>query len=301
MSNAIDSKEQFGRAFRPVPMKRHLVTLEVEGRPATFATAHEGPWKEAVRRAVAVSDVKSPVDGRFLVRIEFRTAQPKNPNERWDIDNLVKPTLDAMEGIFGARDWRGAPQPQDDRVDHLEAAKRYVRQGEQPGATIEIWLLPENPQGLSLNSREHVRAERAKPVQGSLWEAMNARPRSAVAVLTEEAIPSGPGVYAWYRDSTPVYVGKAGSLRSRLWGNHLRRGQSMTNSAFRRNVAEELGIATANSIKDRTYVPSAEDVRHVNEWVRGCEVAWIECESHDGAVQLEKDLKREWVPPLTKR
>jgi Holliday junction resolvase RusA-like endonuclease len=282
-------------------MKRYLVTLEVEGRPATFATAHEGPWKEAVRRAVVVSDVESPVDGRFLVRIEFRTAQPKNPNERWDIDNLVKPTLDAMEGIFGARDWRGAPQPQDDRVDHLEAAKRYVRQDEQPGATIEVWLLPENPQGLSLDSREHVVAERAKPVEGPLWKAMNARSRSAAAILTEKAIPAGLGVYAWYRDSTPVYVGKAGSLRSRLWENHLRRGQSMTNSAFRRNVAEELGIATAKSIKDGTYAPSADDVRDVNEWVAGCEVAWIECESHDGAVQLEKDMKREWVPPLTKR
>lgn len=32
---------------------QHYVTLEVEGRPASFATAAEAPWKEAVRRAVA--------------------------------------------------------------------------------------------------------------------------------------------------------------------------------------------------------------------------------------------------------
>ena len=277
------------------------MTLEVEGRPATFATAHEASWKEAVRSAVGVSGVEPPVDGRFLVRIEFRTTQPKNPNERWDIDNLVKPTLDAMEGIFGARDWRGAPQPQDDRVDHLEAAKRYVQQDERPGATIEVWLLPENPQGLELLSHDHERADRVKPPQGPLWEAMNARPRQRAAVVTEKSIPIGFGVYSWNRDSIPIYVGKASSLSSRLWGNHLRQGQSMTNSAFRRNVAEELGIAAANAIKEGEYVPSAEDVRRVNEWVRGCEIAWIECESHDAAVQLEKDMKREWLPPLTKR
>jgi Holliday junction resolvase RusA-like endonuclease len=280
-------------------VKRHLVTIYVEGRPATFATAHEGSWKEAVRRAIAASSVEGPVDARFLVRIEFRTTQPKNPNERWDIDNLVKPTLDAMEGIFGARDWRGAPQPQDDRVDHLEAAKRYVQEDELPGATIEVWLVPENPQGLDFHS--HASPEAAKPLAGPLWKAMNARPRLNPAELKESEIPSGPGVYSWYRNSTPVYVGKAGSLSGRLWGNHLRRGKSMSNSAFRRNVAEELGIAAANAIKEREYVPSMEDVSRVNEWIEGCEIAWIECESHDAAVQLEKDMKQEWLPPLTKR
>jgi Holliday junction resolvase RusA-like endonuclease len=282
-------------------MKRHFVTLEVKGRPATFATAHEAPWKEAVRSAVAASGVKSREHARFLVRIEFRTTQPKNPNERWDIDNLVKPTLDAMEGIFGARDWKGVPQPQDDRVDHLEAAKRYVQQGEQPGATIEVWLLPENPQGLRLEPHPEARAKRAKPAEGPLWVTMNAQPRLRAATLTEGASPSGPGVYAWYRNSTPIYVGKAASLRSRLWRNHLGRGRSMTNSAFRRNVAEELGIAAASAIKDGVYVPSAEDVQSVNEWVRGCEGAWIVCESHDAAIELEKAMKREWLPPLTKR
>lgn len=282
-------------------MKRHLVTLEVKDRPATFATAHEARWKDAVRGAVTASGVKPVEDGRFLVRIEFRTAHPKNPNERWDIDNLVKPTLDAMEGIFGARSWRGTPQPQDDRVDHLEAAKRYVQEGEQPGATIEVWLLAENPEGLNLESHPPARAHSARPVLGPLWEEMNAQPRRVAETLTEAAIPVEPGVYAWYRESNPVYVGKAGSLSGRLWRNHLGQGESMTNSAFRRNVAEELGIATANDIKERKYLPSSKDVRIVNEWIQRCEVAWIECDSHEDAVKLERVMKREWLPPLTKR
>jgi hypothetical protein len=75
--------------------------------------------------------VNTAQDGeRFSVRIEFRTVAPRNANERWDIDNLVKPTLDAMEGVFGARDWSGVPQPADDRVDHLEAWKRQIQSGE---------------------------------------------------------------------------------------------------------------------------------------------------------------------------
>ncbi len=123
-------------------MRRPLVSFDVVGRPATFATAHEAAWKAAVREAVASSGVRPPDEtARFGVRIEFRTATPRNTNERWDIDNLVKPTLDAMEGIFGSRDWRGTPQPADDRVDHLEACKRQVAAHEAPGAQVKVWLI----------------------------------------------------------------------------------------------------------------------------------------------------------------
>lgn len=119
---------------------RHLVTIEVAGRPATFATAHERPWKEAVRAAIAARGVR-PQNARFAVRIDFRLAAARTANEVWDLDNLVKPTLDAMEGIFGARAFRGTPQPADDRVDRLEARKRLPCPAEVPGATIDVWII----------------------------------------------------------------------------------------------------------------------------------------------------------------
>jgi hypothetical protein len=75
----------------------------------------------------------------------------------------------------------------------------------------------------------------------------------------------------------------------------------MTNSAFRRNVAEHLGIASANDIKERRYMPTSEDVLRVNEWIEPCEVAWIICPTHEDAVALETAMKHEWLPPLTKR
>jgi Holliday junction resolvase RusA-like endonuclease len=118
-----------------------LCVLDVLERPATFATAREKAWREAVRAAVADAKVSPRPDSWFSVRIEFRTPRPITPNDRWDIDNLVKPTLDAMEGIFGLRAWKGRPQPNDDRVTHLEASKRTVTDGDREGARIEVWLV----------------------------------------------------------------------------------------------------------------------------------------------------------------
>lgn len=81
--------------------ERYVATIQVTGRPSTFATAGEAPWKAAVRRGVDESGFR-PIDARFAVRIEFRLGPSRTAGEVWDLDNLVKPTLDAMEGVFGA-------------------------------------------------------------------------------------------------------------------------------------------------------------------------------------------------------
>jgi Holliday junction resolvase RusA-like endonuclease len=116
------------------------VALDVEGRPATFATAGERAWKEAVRRAVAECGCAA-TSGRFAVEMEFRLGEARRGSEVWDLDNLIKPTLDAMEGVFGLRPWAGTPQPADDQVDEIRAAKRQLAPGETPGARIEVWLI----------------------------------------------------------------------------------------------------------------------------------------------------------------
>lgn len=120
--------------------RRHLATIEVTGRPATFATAGEKVWKEAVRQAVVQAGC-SPTTGRFAVDLEFRLGKARRPSEVWDLDNLIKPTLDAMEGVFGRRPWRGAPQAADDQVDEIRAIKRQPRRDEVPGARIDVWVL----------------------------------------------------------------------------------------------------------------------------------------------------------------
>lgn len=132
------------------------------------------------------------------------------------------------------------------------------------------------------------------------WKRMSTQPRVRVADVTEYSISDKPGVYALYRAGEPVYVGKAAVLRSRLWRNHLRRGVSMTDSALRRNVAHHLAIASAADIKARRYKPTLEDAARVSDWIRECDVAWIECESEADALMLEASLKAEFKPPLTK-
>lgn len=114
-----------------------LLTLDVVGRPASYSSAAEAVWKAVVREAIREAG-GGPWPGRFSILIEFRTPEARNANDVWDLDNLIKPTLDAMDGVFGFRSWRGRPQAADDRVDHLEASKRTVRDGESPGARIEI-------------------------------------------------------------------------------------------------------------------------------------------------------------------
>jgi hypothetical protein len=121
----------------------HLITLDVVSRPASYSTTGTGPWKEAVRKAVASSGVELGLlpTARFAVGLQFRTPAPKNANEVWDLDNLIKPTLDAMEGVFGLRPWAGLPQPADDRVDYLTASKRTVAGDEPAGAVITVHVL----------------------------------------------------------------------------------------------------------------------------------------------------------------
>ncbi len=139
---------------------------------------------------------------------------------------------------------------------------------------------------------------------GPAWARMNSQPRVRVPQVDFAAVPTTPGVYAFYRDGTPVYVGVAagsGGLRRRLQREHLDRRRDLSRSAFRRNVAEHIGVATVAQAKIRPTVMTDEQVDAVNEWVTGCEVAWMEAVSAAHARQLEDELKAERRPFLTKR
>jgi Holliday junction resolvase RusA-like endonuclease len=119
---------------------RHLVTIDVNGRHATFATAGENAWKDSVRSAVEATGVQAQ-GGRFALRMEFRLPETGNANEVWDLDNLIKPTLDAMERVFGLRARKGPAQADDERVDRIEASKHRVNTASGAGATIDVWVI----------------------------------------------------------------------------------------------------------------------------------------------------------------
>jgi hypothetical protein len=79
----------------------------------------------------------------FAVRLEFRAPAPLRAGEAWDLDNLAKCTIDGLDGVFGLRQWRDKSQPADDRVVRLESSKRTVRDGEQTGARVTVWIVPD--------------------------------------------------------------------------------------------------------------------------------------------------------------
>jgi hypothetical protein len=134
-----------------------------------------------------------------------------------------------------------------------------------------------------------------------LWAAMDARPRLRARDLRGIDVPVTPGVYAWYRRGRAVYVGKADDLRRRAWRNHLGQSSTMGSSAFRRNVAEHLGLGAPADLKAKRVRLRPADIASVRQWIFDCAVAWVECRSIEAAKSLEIDMKTEWLPPLTKR
>jgi hypothetical protein len=130
---------------------------------------------------------------------------------------------------------------------------------------------------------------------------MDGRRRRSMRELHSQDLPTAAGVYALYCNGKRMYVGKAGSLRERIWKSHSSRGGSMRNSAMRRNVAEYLGIASADDIYHGAHKPAPAEVARVREWLDGCELAWVECPSEPAARALETEMKAEHLPPLTKR
>jgi excinuclease UvrABC nuclease subunit len=121
------------------------------------------------------------------------------------------------------------------------------------------------------------------------------------SMLVRELVPDEPGVYAWYRDGKRMYLGKADSLRHRVYANHLGQSRAPTGSAFRRNVAEYLGFGKPASLKNRVLQLSADQLDAIRSWILSCEIAWLTCPTKAGAIALERKLKLEFKPPLTKR
>ncbi|MDQ1383318.1 MAG: hypothetical protein QOG65_697 [Actinomycetota bacterium] len=139
---------------------------------------------------------------------------------------------------------------------------------------------------------------------GRLWARMNELPRRAAAQLSERDVPASPGVYAWYRNAEAVYSGRATGrkgLRTRIWHEQLKTGSDLSYSSFRREVCAHLGVGPTIRSLIRPSVLTAVEVEVVNEWILGCEVAWIECTSATEAERLEQLLHAEWTPSLSRR
>ena len=84
----------------------------------------------------------SPLADRLSVEIDFVLPEATIKGQGWDLDNLIKPTIDALGPVIGPRpgNWKWE-QVDDERVDRIVATKRTVRSGEAAGATITVAVI----------------------------------------------------------------------------------------------------------------------------------------------------------------
>lgn len=119
---------------------RPLATFarDVPGRPGVIGS-HQLHWQQAVR--AAFDGCIMPTHSRVSVEITFRldTNTQRARNEP-DLDNLIKPTIDALEGVLGRRQGTGPRVEADDvRVARITASKEF---SERAGAVIAVQELP---------------------------------------------------------------------------------------------------------------------------------------------------------------
>ena len=91
----------------------------------------------------------------------------------------------------------------------------------------------------------------------------------------------------------------ATSLRGRAWGKHLGGGVSLAGSSLRRNVCELLfGIPPNVTGRPTRQKVTTEQAAAVCNWLLGCELSWLEVPSVAAADELERRLRREYLPSL---
>jgi len=79
--------------------KTLLGPVIVHGRPAPFATSGELGWKEAVAKQIAASWGTRP-HIEFPCEVKLRFRLPRVKAEATDLDNLLKPTIDAIGSVL---------------------------------------------------------------------------------------------------------------------------------------------------------------------------------------------------------
>lgn len=134
--------------------------------------------------------------------------------------------------------------------------------------------------------------------RGADWARVRNEKLWAVDAVELSDIPVSPGIYVWFHDDEPIYVGEArgkSGLRGRLRA-HLSTGSDLSRSTFRASVAvRELGVDRAVA-RSRPPLLTLDQVAIVNEWIAGCDISWVECSSREEAHDLEVRLRWAWLP-----
>lgn len=124
---------------RPAKAAPAVEVVEVWGvEPGTTSTRRGREWAQAILRATEERAVFQPA-ARLSLVVDFVLPVGRTSQEQWDLDNLLKPTIDGLTALLGVRVTNTpVPQADDERIDRIVASKRTAARGEQPGARLEL-------------------------------------------------------------------------------------------------------------------------------------------------------------------
>ena len=112
----------------------------VKGLPAAFATAREVHWKETVADQIQAIWSKPHIEAPCEVEMVF--ALPPNKAAVTDLDNLLKPAIDAIGSVLfkPARTGHQVRWNADDHwIYRFIAEKRSEGDSERTGVEVTVW------------------------------------------------------------------------------------------------------------------------------------------------------------------
>lgn len=116
------------------------VRIYIAGIPGPYATDRGTRWQLDVRAAVRAVGVEPfPAEVRLGVDVLIRDPITR-PSDQADLDNIVKHTIDALDGVLGVRQQLGSPQADDGRIDVITARRQWTEPG-AAGAVVTVWRL----------------------------------------------------------------------------------------------------------------------------------------------------------------
>lgn len=113
--------------------------LDLPGvQPGTTATIQAPAWRAAIEEACEGVGIYHPGE-RLELEVHFTLPPRINAHDEWDLDNLLKPTIDGLSSLLGLRQGkRRGLLADDERIDKIIASKRTASGDEQVGATLTL-------------------------------------------------------------------------------------------------------------------------------------------------------------------
>lgn len=128
------------------------------------------------------------------------------------------------------------------------------------------------------------------------WDQIRLLPRAVASREHARTAPREPGVYIWFREGEPVYLGKAAILRGRL-GTHRRTTTRPSQSTLRATIGALVTAQPRMVLREKGRYVEAEALL-IDTYLDGCELAWVTTERPADAALLERALIAAWRPPL---